>query len=1424
MSRGWERAIARVLGEDGRPEGAAFLIAGGFLLTCSHVVADVLGLGGDAAVEAGAEVTVDFPLAGRPGPLTARVRVSTPIGADMSGDLAVLELASPPPEGIMPMRLSAVEELAGHRWRAFGFPVGRGGAKDAGVWSTGVVEGREGTGWLQLRADRDAAFVLAQGFSGGPIFDEELGAVVGIVVTVEADAGLRTGYALTVESVERDWPDLRAALVAGNPYRDLSAFAEGDASVFFGREAETTRLVDLVERESAAIVPVLGASGVGKSSLVNAGLVARLRDSGRYLVARIPHGRRYSAPELVAWALLGPAGPEPGDEQVWRGRWQELSEQLGAPGGLEVAVDRALAGWPEGSRLLLVADQFEGLLAEAPETAGHLDALLGALTARRPDGSRGVQAVVVARIDFLRHLEAAPHVAAAWDETHVVIPPLTRDQLRAVAADPLEGLGGVRFADGLLERILEETPPGAAGLPLLEFTLAQLWREQSRGELTAAAYHALGGVGGALAGIAERSLFEWADKAEEAALERIFIQLVRPGEVLDAGERSPDTRRVAESDQFGAAERPVLARLSTSRLVVTTRQPAGAYTVELAHEALIRAWPRLAEWVERNREFRTWQEQVRAARRAWAGAGRDRTRVLGPGQVQAALEWMRARPAEVGAAEREFVEESRQVAARRRRRRRGLIGALVAASLLGASAAVIAGQQHDYGVTQQQAAFSREFASRSAALAGSNPNMAKQLAVAAYQSAPTAEAFDALIGGIALPGIIAAPAVSGVEVSDTVIAMDLAGKVELWSRAGHEVVASLADVGVSAMALSADGEQLALGTTVGAVAVWDIADPARPVRTREPATAGGSVLALAFSPDASLLAAGESDGRVLLWPGSGSAPEARMSAGSGTVWGLAFSPDGGRLAAADQDGGTSLWDLSAPASPRSVARMAGSGVMRAVAFSPDGRELAATGADQGVRLWNVSGGGAPKLESTLDLSDGGGGEGDALVFSRDGNDLFTATSDQGADVNVWNLANPDGPATTLPDPGASLGLALSPDGTLVALAQSSADPRIPDDEVKIWDVANLTTPGAQTLEALGAAASLALSPDGSVLAESGFDGVGLWDASDPAHLQQLSTLPDPDGEGENVAISGHLLAVGSIDAVTLFDITDPARPVRRGAVTVTGGVGGVVGGADSLDVTFSPRGDLLVARDEFLDSAWIIGTADPARPTQLVHFAHVPSGDMSFSADDASLAIAASPSGPGGDEPPALWDVRDPAHPAVLAAPAARIGPATALDFAPGASLLAAATPAGGVGLWRTTADGAAQVAPLPGGGSAAVTVRFSADGRFLAEVEVTGAMRMWDVSKPSAPVLIGQYVVFDALAMNLAVGEVVLAVGPPRASDQSREIYTDVYGGDGAAWTTSAAGLTAQLCGAVGDLQPPAQLAQAAPGASVTTPCRGAG
>lgn len=1289
--------MARVL-HGGRPVGVAFLIPDRLLLTCAHVVASTAGLPDDEPLPDRLPVTLDFPLLpGRP-KTAAFVHFSVPVAGDSSGDVAVLQLSGEPPPGAVPLRIVEAEGLAGHRWRAFGFPKfpGRGGSKDAGIWTRGIVEGREGTGWWQLTCDEEAPFPLAAGFSGAPVWDEEYGGVIGIVVAVEGDQRRRTGYALTVESLTREWPELRVRLLADSPYRELLPFTEHDLAVFYGRTNETQQLIELLEQQ-VPVLPVFGASGVGKSSLVGAGLLGHL-DSDRYVIARLPHGLRLTAEELLAWALASAGGADI-MQAGWRDRWLALARQLTDEQGVRTAVEQTLARHGGRSRLVLVADQFETLLADALDTARRLDALLGVLTARRTDGSRPAQAVVVTRIDFLQQIEQLPHLRTAWDATSVVVQPMTQTQLREAITCPLEGHAGVRFADGLVDQLLRDTPPGPAALPMLEYALSRLWERQERGWLTATAYQELGGVDGALAGEAEHSLWDWADKAEQQALERIFIQLVRPGEQLDAGERGPDTRRVAARAQFSAGDWALIHRLASTRLVVVTRRPTGQDTAELAHQALVEQWLRLQCWVEENREFRSWQEGLRRSLRAWQEQSRPPQLALGRKQVKEARRWISVRVSEIPTDETEFVEVSAQV---QRRRRLVIAGFAVLTALVLVAAGLATLNARNSSTEQRALAATRSLTYQSRQQANADPALAARLALAAQRITPTPETRAQLLSTVSSPLRATLTGhtreVESVAFSPdgkTLVTSGNDGTARLWDMAGRRQLASLdgRSSQVHTAAFSPDGRTLFTSHDGSKARLWN-------VHTRkQTATLTGVGSPAVFSRDGDTIVTGGQKGRVLFWDvrTHHKVDELQVHRSDDGVYIhlLELSPDGGTLAVTVFGHGTSdvtesevqLWDVRAK---RRTATLKGHmGQVTSLAFSPDGDTLATGASDSTTRVWDVR---RHRLLTTLT---GHRGTVFALAFSPDGRTLASGSQDRS--VWLWDVRERTALTVLSSHTGFVDALEFSPDGATLASGSGDAT-------VRLWDM-RAGRPRATFAGPRGSTSPAAYSPNGKVLATGGSDGtVHLYDARTQRTLGRLS---GHIGEVNTVRFSpdGRFIAASSNDdpAVLLWD----ARTHRRLA-SFNGHRSPV------QSVHFSPDGQTL-ATSSYIDGTTRLWSVRTHR--RLASFAGG-AGWMTFSPNGRIFVTGAFQS-----SSVQLWDARTHGRLGTLDAVTKMV---SSVAFSPDSSTLVTAGWDGKLRLWDVQRR--RRMATIAGHTDAAQSVAFTPDGKTLASSGRDAAARLWDV------------------------------------------------------------------------------------------------
>ncbi|MGY1692267.1 nSTAND1 domain-containing NTPase [Geodermatophilus sp. SYSU D01105] len=770
VPRDLEAAVARVRSAAGDVVGGGFLVDPSHVVTCAHVVASALGRSGQDAPAECETVVIEFPLVAAGASVQASVAAWHPIQPDDRGDIAVLSLAGETPPGVVPARLTSAADFWGHGFRAFGYPR----RHDHGVWAAGVLRGAQGAGWVQMEGVPSGHPVEA-GFSGGPVWDDELAGVVGMTVAADARSDLRTGYLIPADTLIEAWPPLARRTLPPCPYRGLYPFRAQDADLFFGREELIERLVRETLRRP--LVAVVGPSGSGKSSVVFAGLVPSLLQRSGWVSVSMRPAQASSPLHALAGAFLPVLEPDQSETE----RLAALDRLAGVlrDGHLCDVVDRVLAR-QHAAHLLLVVDQFEELFVRgtSEETAQFTRALLSALQAQ--EGSRPALTVVLTlRADFLGSALQDPVMADALAGSVVTIGQMGREHLQSVILCPLPP--EVRFEAGLVDRILEDVGEEPGSLPLLEFALTLLWERQERGLLSHSAYTELGGVDGALATYAERVYSEQLLPDDQDEARRLFIQLVRPSEAAPV-------RRVARRAELGEERWRLGQRIAATRLLVADRDASGAESVELVHEALIDGWARLHEWVTGDMAFRAWQEQLRASIQAWEKAGRDPEALLRGVQLAEADRWLEDREGDLSEPEKNFIRASKAVRERSVRRLRTAVATLTLLVLVASGlGGVVAWQLHGAAV-ENDIADSRFLADRATSLAGSRPDAALALAASAYRLQPTQEAtrtLTGLAGGLRHTERLQATsfAVSGLEFSPedpNVLALSGTRDVALW--------------------------------------------------------------------------------------------------------------------------------------------------------------------------------------------------------------------------------------------------------------------------------------------------------------------------------------------------------------------------------------------------------------------------------------------------------------------------------------------------------------------------------------------------------------------------------------------------------------------------------------------------------------------
>lgn len=658
MSEQLRSSIVRIHDWNGRVVGAGFLVTDREILTCAHVIAQALGISEETPEKPADEIRLDFPLVARGEMLTARVILWRPVGASPKEeeDVVVLDLERDTPVGAHTVHLVKSDELWGHVFRAFGFPVGY----DNGVWASGRLLESDAAGWVQIEDVKDSGFRIQPGFSGAPVWDEQLNGVAGMIVAAEQRPEIKAAFIIPADLLVKTWPAL-----GESPYRGLSAFCEQDAPFFFGREVFTEQLIEAVQKQS--LIAVIGPSGSGKSSVVFAGLLPYLRQEVSHLIA---HFRPRNTPFFeLAEALLPLLEPQMTEID----RLTETNKLVdGLQRGdlsLHQIVNRILQKSQNTEGLLLFVDQFEELytLCSEPEIRRQfLDEFLSACQDTQSTPSTphtpAFTIVLTLRADFMEQALAYRPFADALQDNMLNMGPMTREELQEAIERPAEKLH-VAFEAGLVERILDDIENEPGSLPLLEFALTLLWERRAIGRLTHEAYEAIGRVKGALARRADE-VYAGLNEAEQKQLRQVLVQLVRPGEGTE------DTRRLANRKELDEEQWALVRRMADTRLVVTDRDPAGKETVEVVHESLIRGWGQLREWMNEDRSFRTWQERLRAALRQWEANERDDGALLRGAPLAEAEGWLTEREIDLSQVEQQFVQAS--LALREREQRREL--------------------------------------------------------------------------------------------------------------------------------------------------------------------------------------------------------------------------------------------------------------------------------------------------------------------------------------------------------------------------------------------------------------------------------------------------------------------------------------------------------------------------------------------------------------------------------------------------------------------------------------------------------------------------------------------------------------------------------------------------------------------------------
>jgi WD40 repeat protein/DNA-binding XRE family transcriptional regulator len=1235
-------------------------------------------------------------------------------------------------------------------------------AEAAGVSPRSVSDLERG---INRTARKDTALLLAGALGlAGPARELFVAVARGQAPTAQLLAAARGSFTAgavpglphgsgSVTAVQGELAWLLGAVI-DSPYRGLAAFEEQDAAFFFGREAATAQVLERMSRHLAApgMLMVTGVSGAGKSSLLRAGVLPRVREDG---LAAAPGASSW--PRVLFTATRAPldelalrvallAGTDA--SMVRRGLEADPAgfalparqAALARPPGPAGNGDRPVAESGQPSlprRLLLVVDQFEELFtqcADEGQRRAFITALHAAATAAHgPEQSPAALVVLGVRADFEARCADYPELAGAVQDRYLVTA-MTERQLRMAITEPASKAdSGVD--DGLVEVLLAEVrtgQPGTSGagmLPLLSHALDQAWRSRSGQVLTLADYERTGGIVSAVAGSAQRA-YDRLTPGQQAAARQVFLRLIATSaEGVDSADRATRAELTEGKTPADAEDVAVVLEAFAAERLLTL----AAGTVELSHEALLTAWPLLRDtWLADTHADRIVRTRLHAIAAEWERHARDRS-YLYTGSLLAAATGTATRigadPARhppLSQTERDFLHASNRAHRRAGRRRQAVIAGLLALTLTALTTAGIAVHNAASTSHQHAIALSRQLAAESLNIDGTYPVTARQLAVAAWAVFPTSQAASAITTLLAeqqQKGMLPADpvTVTGVAFSPdgTLLASGGGdGMVRLWNpHTGRPLGAPMhasARYGVSAVAFSPDGRLLAGGGGDGMVRLWN-AHTGRPVTLPiQASNVSNGVSAVAFSPDGRLLASGGGDGTVRLWnPHTGHPVGAPMHASAiNGVYAVAFSPNGRLLASGGGDGTVRLWNpvTGRPVGAPLAATSPFNGVS-AVAFSPDGTLLATADGGGTVRLWNPATGqpvGAPIQASNA--SNGVPG----VAFSPHGDLLATADGD--GTVRLWDPVT--GRAVGAPIQASSKtvdGVAFSPHGNLLATSVAAGI-------VRLWNPHTGQPVGVPMhASAINGMSGVAFSPDGRLLASADGDGtVRLWDAATgrPVGAPIHATSPRYGVAGVAFSPDGRLLASADGDGMVRLWDAATGRPVGA-PIHATRSRWGVHA------VAFSPHGTLLASADgDGMVRLWNPVTGRPVgKPLQTGSGYQTGVYGVAFSPDGDLLASA------GGDGMVRLWN---PVTGRPIGAPLhATSNPqfgAAWVAFSPDGRLLVSAGGDGTVRLWNPV-TGRPVGAPIQAAQIFVVTVAFSPDGRLLASGAGDGTVQLWQVS-----------------------------------------------------------------------------------------------
>jgi WD40 repeat protein len=1072
-----------------------------------------------------------------------------------------------------------------------------------------------------------------------------------------------------------------------NPYKGLLAFQETDGDRFFGRDLQIKELWDkfrsLHEDEAQTrLLTIYGPSGSGKSSLARAGLIPELarrplpgRERARVAVLVPSSHPLESLATVLARIVTNDSSPV--------AKIREFATELAQANaeGIYDGLRRIANALPEIeiSPLIVLVDQLEEVFTLCKDSAER-NAFIGNLLCAAADRSKRVSAIVTLRSDFLGATQKHPQLNQLIGLQGFFVAAMGEEGLREAIAKPAE-MAGHPLDLSTVDLLIEQTAGREGALPLLQFALTRIWAGLEEGKEPAETLKEIGGVGGALAGEAQR-IYGSLTPVEQEIARRVFLGLVQLGEGAKDTRRRTDLERVVSHRDSLEQVQKVIARFADpGARLITLADNRGEETAEVTHEALFDNWQQLKDWLDSSRSdlrFQRrlddaviiWQENERAEGNLWRSPDLDLLRRYqkraGDDMTPLQVEFLNA-----------SVDSTEKAAKEKRRQRQVLVGVMSTGLMLTSGAAIFSLFQ----VQQTQRQQVEQLAANAQALLASNHTV------------------NAVIYAIAATGLSQSTLV---QFPDRPQFASVDGSLLDVVRGNREQNQFLNEESVTSVAFSPDGQRILSGSLdKKTVRIWD-AKTGMPIG--QPLTGHEKgVISVSYSPDGQRILSGSLDKTLRIWDAKTGAPIRQILPSNGlTIFSVSYSPDSMRIisiAGGDEESSmVRIWDAKtgAPIGKPLI------GDEVALSYSPDGQRIVTGSRDKTVRIWNVQAG-APIGKPLT----GHEGVVNSVSYSPDGQRIVSGSRDK--TVRIWDAQTgmPIGQPLTGHE-GVVSSVAFSPDGKYIV---SSSD----DKTVRIWDAQTGTPIRKPLLGHEGVVSSVAFSPDGKYIISGSDDKtVQIWDAQTGTPIGK--PLLGHDGKGTLLAVSqdGQRIVSGSDDKTVQIWDAQTGAPIGQ---PLTGHEGVV------SSVAFSPDGKYIVSgSDDKTVRIWDAQTGASIGKPLLGH-------------EGAYISVAISPDGKyivsgSDDKTVRIWDVQTGAP---IGKPLGHENRVSSVAISPDGKYIVSGSDDKTVRIWDAK-TGAPIGKPLLGHEGLYISVAYSPDSQRIVSSSSDNTVRIWH-AQTGAPI-----------------------------------------------------------------------------------------